>query len=209
MLRDALVVRGVAVAGGPGLGSTPRGAVPIAVDRSARLASIVAEMDRDSDNFVAEMLLKHLGTLDGGLGTTARGARVVLAAMRDAGIPVTGVRMADGSGLSSLDRMTAATLVGVIRAGMQDPQISRAFVASFAVAGRNGTLQTRLPGLAGLVRGKTGTTDLSCSLSGVIGDGIVFSVLQNGRPVSFWSARAAQDRFVTALFGSLARSEKR
>jgi hypothetical protein len=34
-------------------------------------------------------------------------------------------------------------------------------------------------------------------------------VLQNGRPVSFWSARAAQDRFVTALFGSLERSEKR
>jgi hypothetical protein len=33
----------------------------------------------------------------------------------------------------------------------------------------------------------------------VIGDGIVFSVLQNGYPVSFWSARTAQDRFVTAL----------
>ena len=209
LLREALVVRGVAVAGRPGLGSAPREALPIAVVRSARLATIVAEMDRDSDNFVAEMLLKHLGTLDGGLGTTARGARVVLSAMREAGIPVEGVRMADGSGLSSLDRMTGAALVGVIRAGMQDPRISQAFVASFAVAGRNGTLSTRLPALAGLVRGKTGTTDLACSLSGVIGDGIVFSVLQNGRPVSFWSARAAQDRFVTALFGSLERSEKR
>jgi len=49
------------------------------------------------------------------------------------------------------------------------------------------------------VRGKTGTTDLACSLSGVIGDSVVFSVLQNGNPVSFWSARTAQDRFVTAL----------
>ena len=102
-------------------------------------------MDRDSDNFVAEMLLKHLGTLDGGVGTTARGARVVLAEMRTAGIPVKGVRIVDGSGLSSLDRLTPAALAGVIRAGMQDPRIGRAFVASFAIAGRNGTLESRLP----------------------------------------------------------------
>jgi D-alanyl-D-alanine carboxypeptidase/D-alanyl-D-alanine-endopeptidase (penicillin-binding protein 4) len=198
-LRDALVARGVAVAGRPGLGTAPRGALRIAVDRSARLAGIVREMDRDSDNFVAEMLLKHLGTLDGGVGTTARGARVVLAEMRAAGIPVAGVRIADGSGLSSLDRLTATALAGVIRAGLRDPRIGKAFLESFAVAGRSGTLDTRLPGLAGVVRGKTGTTNLACSLSGVIGDGIVFSVLQNGSPVAFWSARAAQDRFVTAL----------
>ena len=205
-LREALVARGVAVHGRPGLGTAPRSGTPIAVDRSPRLATIVREMDRDSDNFVAEMLLKHLGTLDGGIGTTARGARVVLAEMRTAGIPVQGVRIVDGSGLSSLDRLTPAALAGVIRAGMQDPRIGKAFLESFAVAGRTGTLDTRLPGLAGLVRGKTGTTDLACSLSGVIGDRIVFSVLQNGRPVSLWSARTAQDRFVTALAGSLTRS---
>jgi serine-type D-Ala-D-Ala carboxypeptidase/endopeptidase (penicillin-binding protein 4) len=198
-LRQALVARGVAVAGRPGLGVATGGTTTLAVDRSASLASIVREMDRDSDNFVAEMLLKHLGTLDGGVGTTARGARVVLAEMRAAAIPVEGVRIADGSGLSSLDRLTPAALAGVIRAGMQDPRIGKAFVASFAVAGRTGTLESRLQGLAGVVRGKTGTTDLACSLSGVIADGIVFSVLQNGYPVSFWSARTAQDRFVTAL----------
>ena len=198
-LREALVARGVAVEGRHALGTAPRRAVSIAVDHSPRLAAIVREMDRDSDNFVAEMLLKHLGTLDGGVGTTARGARVVLAEMRTAGIPVEGVRIVDGSGLSSLDRLTPAALAGVIRAGMQDTRIGKAFVESFAVAGRNGTLDTRLPRLAGLVRGKTGTTDLSCSLSGLIGERIVFSVVQNGHPVSFWSARTAQDRFVTAL----------
>jgi D-alanyl-D-alanine carboxypeptidase/D-alanyl-D-alanine-endopeptidase (penicillin-binding protein 4) len=198
-LRGALVARGVAVAGRPGLGVAPGNGTTVAVERSPRLASIVREMDRDSDNFVAEMLLKHLGTLDGGIGTTARGARVVLAEMRAAGIPVEGVRMVDGSGLSSLDRLTPAALAGVIRAGMQDPRIGKTFVASFAIAGRTGTLESRLPGLAGVVRGKTGTTDLACSLSGVVGDEIVFSVLQNGSPVSFWSARTAQDRFVTAL----------
>jgi len=198
-LRAALVSRGVAVAGRHALGTAPPAALPIAVHRSQRLSAIVQEMNRTSDNFVAEMLLKHLGTLGGGVGTTARGARVVLEQMENAGIPLGGVRLVDGSGLSSLDRLTASALAGVIRAGIHDPRISRAFVASFAVAGRNGTLQTRLPALAGVVRGKTGTTDLACSLSGLIGNGIVFSVLQNGNPVSFWSARAAQDRYVTTL----------
>jgi D-alanyl-D-alanine carboxypeptidase/D-alanyl-D-alanine-endopeptidase (penicillin-binding protein 4) len=198
-LREALAVRGVTVVGRHALGTAPATAVPVAVHRSARLSTIVQEMNRTSDNFVAEMLLKRLGTLAGGVGTTAAGARVVLGEMRAAGISTTGMRLADGSGLSSLDRVTASALAGVIRAGIQDHRIANAFVDSLAVAGRNGTLRTRLPALAGIVRGKTGTTDLACSLSGMIGDGVVFSVLQNGNPVSYWSARAAQDRFVTAL----------
>jgi D-alanyl-D-alanine carboxypeptidase/D-alanyl-D-alanine-endopeptidase (penicillin-binding protein 4) len=198
-LREALVAHGVEVAGRHALGVAPGTAVPLAAHNSSRLAPIVQEMNRTSDNFVAEMLLKRLGALHDGVGTTAGGARVVMGEMRAAGIVTTGVRLVDGSGLSSFDRVTATALAGVIRVGMQDARISQAFVASFAVAGRNGTLRSRLPALAGVVRGKTGTTDLACSLSGMIGEGIVFSVLQNGNPVSFWSARAAQDRFVTAL----------
>ena len=99
--------------------------------------------------------------------------------------------------------MTAATLVAVIRAGLENPDIRDAFVGSLAVAGRSGTLRARLPALAGVVRGKTGTTDLACSLSGLVSDSIVFAVLQNGSPIAYWSARTAQDRFVQALAGSL------
>ncbi len=203
-LRKALVARKIAVEGSPGLGAAPGDAVSLATDHSDSLAAIVRTMNRDSDNFTAEMLLKHLGTLDGTVGTSARGAAVVMAEMRAAGIPTAGVRLVDGSGLSSLDRMTAATLASVIRAGLENPQIRVAFVNSLAVAGRSGTLRARLPGLAGLVRGKTGTTDLACSLSGLVSDTAVFAVLQNGSPVAYWSARAAQDRFVTALAASLA-----
>jgi D-alanyl-D-alanine carboxypeptidase/D-alanyl-D-alanine-endopeptidase (penicillin-binding protein 4) len=152
------------------------------------------------------MLLKHLGTLDGRVGTSARGAQVVLAELAAARIPTDGVRLVDGSGLSSLDRITAATLVAVIRAGLENPDIKPAFVSSLAIAGRSGTLRTRLPALAGVVRGKTGTTNLACSLSGIVDDSVVFAVLQNGSPVAYWSARTAQDRFVTALAGSLSRA---
>jgi D-alanyl-D-alanine carboxypeptidase/D-alanyl-D-alanine-endopeptidase (penicillin-binding protein 4) len=123
----------------------------------------------------------------------------VIATMREAGIPVGGVRIVDGSGLSNLDRLTADALVGVIRAGAMDPLVREAFVGSLAVAGMSGTLSTRLPALRGKVRGKTGTTDLACTLSGVITGTTAFAVLENGSPVSSWAARAAQDRFVTIL----------
>jgi D-alanyl-D-alanine carboxypeptidase/D-alanyl-D-alanine-endopeptidase (penicillin-binding protein 4) len=205
-LRRALVARKIAVGGRIALGAAPGDAIPLAADTSDPLSAIVRRMNQDSDNFTAEMLLKHLGTLDGRVGTSARGAAAVIAEMQAARIPTVGVRLVDGSGLSSLDRMTARTLAAVIRAGLENPTIRDAFVGSLAVAGRSGTLRTRLPALAGLVRGKTGTTDLACSLSGLVSDSIVFAVLQNGAPVAYWSARTAQDRFVVALAGSLGRS---
>src|SRR4029079_12951518 len=220
-LRKALVSRKIAVGGRIGLGVAPGDAVPLATDTSDPLSAIVQRMNRDSDNVTAEMLLKHLGTLDGRVGTSAGGAAVVIAEMRAADIPTAGVRLpaapgpvappagvalVDGSALSSLDRMTARTLAAVIRAGLENPGIREAFLGSLAVAGRSGTQRTRLPTLTGVVRGKTGTTDLACSLSGLVSDSIVFAVLQNGAPVAYWSERTAQERVILALASSLRRS---
>ncbi len=201
-LREALVRQGVSVGGRPGLGVTPAMSVSLASDTSDPLAQIVRRMNHESDNFYAEMLLKQLLAATGVVGTSAGGGKLVLATMRDAGIPITGVRLLDGSGLSSLDRLTAEALVGVIRAGATDPTIRTAFVNSLAVAGMSGTLSTRLPALRGKVKGKTGTTDLACTLSGLIRSTVAFAVLENGSPVPSWTARAAQDRFVTILASS-------
>jgi len=198
-LRDALVRRGVSVAGRPGLGVAPATAMSLASDVSDPLSLVVRRMNHESDNFYAEMLLKQLLAATGTVGTSEGGGRLVVATMRDAGIPVAGVRIVDGSGLSSLDRLTAEALVGVIRAGSTDPAVRAAFVGSLAVAGMSGTLSGRLPALRGQVQGKTGTTDLACTLSGLIRNSVAFAVLENGSPVSSWAARAAQDRFVTIL----------
>ena len=190
---------GVRVAGRPGLGRAPAAATPLASVRSAPLASIVRAMDHKSDNFTAEMLLKQLGAATGEVGTTAGGAAVVRETMRAARIPLSGVRIADGSGLSPADRLTPSALIGILQAGWADPALRRPFVRSLAVAGVSGTMRDRLPALKGMVRAKTGTTDLSCSLSGFISDRYAFVVIENGNPVSWWLARAAQDRFVSLL----------
>jgi len=200
-LALALARRGVAVAHVPRAGRAAREAVPIAIDHSARLSVIVQEMNRNSHNFVAEMLLKELGAFGAGRGSTVAGSAVVRKALSDAGVPMNGVRVVDGSGLSSLDRLTAEALVALVRTGAVDPGVRSAFVSSLPVAGVSGTLKNRLARRPTLrrVAAKTGTTSLACSLAGFVGDRYAFAILQNGSPVSYWSARAAQDRFVTVL----------
>jgi serine-type D-Ala-D-Ala carboxypeptidase/endopeptidase (penicillin-binding protein 4) len=197
----ALRRRGVAVAGEGRAGTAPAGALPIAIDVSVPLVTIVRGMNRDSDNFVSEMLLKELGASVARTGTTAAGAIVVQQALLEAGISVAGVRIADGSGLSRLDRLTAETLVAILRVGAADPEIRDAFLTSLAVAGISGTLKKRLDRrpTRGQVIAKTGTTSASSSLAGFVRRRYVFAIIQNGSPVPYWSARQAQDRFVTVL----------
>lgn len=200
--RQALQRSGVTVANGVRPGIAPEGAVVLATDRSVPLGRIVRDMDSDSDNYTAELVLKALGASAGSVGSTALGARAVIDELRDAGVDTAGLRIADGSGLSRLDRVTTTALVGVLEAALADPEIRAPFLASLAVAGRRGTLRQRLPALRWKVRGKTGTTGIACSLSGVIGDRVAFAVIQNGSPVASWAARGAQDRFVAVLAGT-------
>jgi D-alanyl-D-alanine carboxypeptidase/D-alanyl-D-alanine-endopeptidase (penicillin-binding protein 4) len=198
-MTAALDKAGVHVEGRPGLGVAPAAAVPLASDRSETLANIVRYMNHESDNFTAEMLLKQLGAVFGEQGSTAAGARVVRDALTETGVPTAGLVIADGSGLSSRDRLTPATIVGILRAAWLSETLRRPFVSSLAVSSVSGTMRHRLPNLRGLVRAKTGTTDLSTSLSGLIGTRYAFAIFENGTPVAYWAARIAQDRFVTLL----------
>jgi D-alanyl-D-alanine carboxypeptidase/D-alanyl-D-alanine-endopeptidase (penicillin-binding protein 4) len=158
-------------------------------------------MNRESDNFVSELLLKELGAVMAGRGTTAAGAEVVRSTLAQAGVPVAGVRITDGSGLSRLDRLTAQALVAILLEGTADPEIRGTFVDSLSVAGISGTLKRRLERrpTRSRVIAKTGTTSQASALVGFIRRRYVFAILQNGSPVPYWSARAAQDRFVTVL----------
>ena len=200
LFRDALRRAGVAV-GGAGLGDEHGNEVPLAAVDSAPLSEIVRYMDRASDNFTAEIVLKQLGAIENTVGTSAGGAAYARRLLAAAGVPLAGVRLTDGSGLSLLDRLTVRALAGILRAAWADPEVRPAFVAALPVAGINGTLSDRMrrPPARGNVLAKTGTTFQASALSGYVRRRYVFSVLQNGNPVSSFWARRAQDRFATAL----------
>jgi len=199
--EHALEQAGVRVAGRARTGAAPSGAVPLVGVVSEPLAQMVQKMNRDSDNFVAEMLVKGLGARAGRAGSTAEGVQVVRRVLAKLGVPLPGVRLADGSGLSRGNRLTADALAALLVAAWHDPELAGPFVESLAVAGVNGTLEDRLTRrpARGRVFAKTGTTDLASSLAGFVGDRYAFAVIMNGRPIPWWSARQAQDRFVQLL----------
>ena len=201
LFQKALLRAGVRVAHGAAHGVAPADAQVVASVDSPPLSAIVHWMDTVSDNFDAEMLLKELGAVQAGVGTTAAGVGVVAGLLAQAGVPMTGVRLVDGSGLSLLDRLTPAALVSLLQAMWNDPELRLELLSSLPVAARTGTLHDRMlhTAAAGVVRAKTGTTSNASALCGFVGDHYVFAILQNGWPVSWTWARRAQDRFAIVL----------
>ena len=199
--RDTLRAAGIAVAGRPATGRADAEAFPLVSVTSPTLATVVRGMDLESDNFTAELLVKELGAIAADRGTTVAGAAVVTKQLAAAGVPLAGVRIVDGSGLSLLDRLTPNALVGILEAAWATPQVRDRFVAALPVAGVSGTLHDRMrrAPARGNVVAKTGTTSIASALSGFVRGRYVFAVVHNGHPVSSWWARVAQDRFATVL----------
>lgn len=204
LLRSTLEARGIRVARASRVGVPATEGVWLARDASAPLAKIVRFMGRESDNFTAEVLVKQLGAIIEGKGSTAAGTRAVRQLLHRGGVPLAGVRLVDGSGLSRLNRLTAVALVELLRAGLADPDVRAPFVESLAVAGIDGTLEHRMQSqpARSQVIAKTGSTSLASALSGFVRGRYVFAVIQNGRPVSRYWTRRAQDRFATVLAAS-------
>jgi D-alanyl-D-alanine carboxypeptidase/D-alanyl-D-alanine-endopeptidase (penicillin-binding protein 4) len=200
-LRDA----GITIGGKAAVGRAAGTATTLATVKSGTLARLVLKMNKMSDNFTAEMLMKHLGAQFRDKGTTAAGASVVRAELKSRGVPLAGVRIADGSGLSLLGRLTARGVGRLLVSAYGDPAVGPALVASLPIAGVDGTLEDRMrTGPARRrVRAKTGTTATASSLSGYVGTRYVFSILQNGHPIAWSNARKAQDRFARVLAGAL------
>lgn len=186
---------------GASVGRAHEGARLLATVHSRTLSHLLRAMDADSDNFTAEMTLKAIGAESLGKGSTAAGATVVRRDLAAGGIPLAGARIVDGSGLSRLDRVTARELVALLVAFWRSPELHDVVRSSLAVAGESGTLEHRLrgPRTRGIVRGKTGTTEIASALSGYVGSRYAFVLVQNGHPVNWDAAHKLQDRFVEAL----------
>jgi serine-type D-Ala-D-Ala carboxypeptidase/endopeptidase (penicillin-binding protein 4) len=203
-LREALEAAGIDVTGGAAAGSVPRGDYLAATVWSAPLSSLLKTLNKASDNFFAEMLLKGLGRDFRGAGTTAAGLRVARATLWSLGVPDASFRLYDGSGLDYHDRLSAAAISRLLRVMARRADFAT-FYDSLAIAGRDGTLRKRMRGTAaeGNFHGKTGTLAIASNLSGYVtstaGHGVVVSILMNAGWVDTWRARRAQDRIVVAL----------
>lgn len=158
-LVAALAARGVVVTGKVRRGQATSGARELARVMSPPMAEIVDYTNRYSANYPAELTLKGLGAGFGGAGTTAAGVRVVRDTLTGIKIPLNGLVMADGSGLSLNNRMTPRTIGAILAWILQaEGKPGEVLRNSLPVAGGPGTLFKRMtkPPTGGNLRGKTG-----------------------------------------------------
>ncbi|HEY0138772.1 MAG TPA: D-alanyl-D-alanine carboxypeptidase/D-alanyl-D-alanine-endopeptidase, partial [Nannocystis sp.] len=192
------------------LGKTAVRTSPIAADaerlaivRSQPLSVLVRSVNKLSNNYMAEHILK---TLDPATPQSyAGGLARVHAWLRELEMPGD-VRMTNGSGLYDTNRISPVQLTHLLTRVHRDFRVAGDFLASLPIAGADGTLRSRLQdtGAERFVRAKTGSLDQVSALSGYAGavgkPPIAFSILVSG--LDKWKAplvKQAQDQIAAIL----------
>ncbi len=203
--RNALAAQGITIGGTTRLGRTPNGATRIASFVSPTLDRMAAAMNRESINHYAELIFRNGAR---GRNHDVQGsARTAHAAMQNffatkIGADTTQLHFADGSGLSTLDRVTPRAMtqmLGYAHRASWGPW----FHASLPVAGESELLRRRMRGgqAQGNLHAKTGTTNDVVALAGYVtslnGEVIAFTFLYNGRDRA--TARSMIDRMGMTL----------
>ncbi|HET6439648.1 MAG TPA: D-alanyl-D-alanine carboxypeptidase/D-alanyl-D-alanine-endopeptidase [Anaeromyxobacter sp.] len=187
-LAALLKLRGVTV-GKVRAGRAPDEARLLYVAQSDSLSEIVRRLNKTSNNFTAEQLLKTLGAEGKGPpGTWAKGVEVTEDFLAELGLPRGTYVMRNGSGLNDTNRFSARQLVAVLRAMWSRFPLQPEYVVSLPVAARDGTIRWRMDGTAaaGRLRAKTGSLEGVVALSGYVenaaGKVLAFAVLVNDSP---------------------------
>jgi serine-type D-Ala-D-Ala carboxypeptidase/endopeptidase (penicillin-binding protein 4) len=198
MLRE----RGISVMGEARTGVAP--VVPYVVwrHRSPKLRDIVHRMMLESNNHFAEQLLRAVGATRGA-GTEANGELVVRAVLRRDGVPQSGLRVVDGSGLAAGDRVCAITLATLLARTAAEPG-GELLVGSLPRVGIEGTVRRRhVTDARGRARAKSGHIADVNALTGYVQTRrhgrVAFAILVNDRRADDGPVNAGMNRALDIL----------
>jgi D-alanyl-D-alanine carboxypeptidase/D-alanyl-D-alanine-endopeptidase (penicillin-binding protein 4) len=205
--RELCAKRGIKIAGAIVRAPVPAGARALTAHYSQPLGVAVRDVNKRSNNFMAEQILKTLGAETGGKpGTWQKGLDAIAAFLEKLGIAKSDYKMVNGSGLYDSNRFSPVQLVKLLDTAYKDFRFAADFIGSLALAGADGTIGHRMEGglAERFVRGKTGTLEGVSCLAGYAGAPghapLSFAIFMNdltgpATPV----ARAAQDKIAEAL----------
>ncbi|HRH82349.1 MAG TPA: D-alanyl-D-alanine carboxypeptidase/D-alanyl-D-alanine-endopeptidase [Thiobacillaceae bacterium] len=153
-------------------GTAPDGARTVLEFASQPLGRLILDVNEYSNNVMAKMLFLNLGTHRfGGPATWQKGQDAVRAWLADHGLKFPELVLENGSGLSRIERISAASLARLLNFAATRPAFHE-FVASLPALGQEGTLKNRLPDspAAGRAWLKTGTLNGARNLAGYFMD---------------------------------------
>lgn len=191
----------------------PINAQPITLHDSQPLSQIVREMNKSSDNYYAETILKTLGAqtrATPGPAGWADGQAALQLSLARLGLPPGTYRSNNGSGLFNSSEVSAKQMITLLRGAHADYRIGPDLLGSLPVGGMDGTLARRWYGSAarGRVRAKTGTLATVTSLAGYVAVDssrpLAFVIIVNDIPTGQKNpARAMADEMLDAIVAYL------
>jgi len=152
---------------------------------SPMLSEIIQQLNFESINLYAEHLLKQIGLTTYGDGSTASGVKAVTEYWKEKGIDTRSLFVADGSGLSRFNALTAKTLVDVLLYMQKDSINFSVYEESLPITGANGTMKNYFQEsvLRGKAHVKSGSMTRVRSLAGYMptksGRTVAFTVMVN------------------------------
>jgi D-alanyl-D-alanine carboxypeptidase/D-alanyl-D-alanine-endopeptidase (penicillin-binding protein 4) len=171
---------------------------------SPPLRDILPALMKQSQNQIAEILLRTIGLERGGLGTADSARKIVGQQLSAWGVQPDGFVIRDGSGLSDQDLLTPETIVRVLDRIQRDTAFA-AYYNAMPIAGVDGTIDTRMKGTPaeGNVHAKTGTLAKARTLSGYVttadGERLIFSILANNTTTPGSTVTHVIDEIAAAL----------
>jgi D-alanyl-D-alanine carboxypeptidase/D-alanyl-D-alanine-endopeptidase (penicillin-binding protein 4) len=205
---DLLHDRGIRTTS-PGISKATSRSQALASVSSPPLSALVERMLTNSDNDIAEALARQVALATGEEPSFDGDAKAIRAQLKKLGLPLSGARFADGSGLNRADKLSAGLLAALLaEAGDPARPEFRPVLTGLPVAGFTGTLSTRYadaPTATGVVRAKTGTLTGVNTLAGTVVDkdgrllAFAFLTSDEANPPNPLEARAALDHTATAL----------
>lgn len=204
VFASELAKSGIKAVGSVKDGKTPSEAILVATHTSPPLSKILSLLNKPSDNMIAEMLLKTLGAVVKGKGSSDTGAEVEKDFFKKIGMDMSALSIVDGSGLSRLDYISPRNLVTLLTY-MHSSKNSRIYIDSLPIGGVDGSLYYRMKGTTaqGNVRAKSGYVGHVSTLSGFVntksGEPLVFSIMMNHHLCGNSSATQLQDKICALL----------
>ena len=185
-------------------GTVPSDAT-ILCSRYHTMDQILQRMMKVSDNFYAEAMFYQLGAMGGRRPAKAKdAANVIKQLIQKVGNGKNPYRIADGSGLSLYNYVTPELEMRLLRYAYRNTNIYNHLLPSLPIAGRDGTLKTRMKGSFAEenVKAKTGTVTGVSALAGYCtaanGHQLCFSMINQGIMKSD-SGRNFQNKVCNAL----------
>jgi D-alanyl-D-alanine carboxypeptidase/D-alanyl-D-alanine-endopeptidase (penicillin-binding protein 4) len=194
---------GVQVTGKVKRGLVPKGATLVVDHESPPLGRILRGLNKFSNNFIAEQILRTLGAqFMGEPGTTENGVLLLQEYMQELGYTPDQYRMVDGSGLSKTNLVTPDQVIALLEDAHSDLSIFPEFISALGVMGLDGSVEDRMDHNkeAQKIRVKTGTLNHVSALSGYFqsqdGERFAFSILLNDVRCSNGKATKLEDEIM-------------